>query len=128
MHMKKITLILTLVVGFMGLMAMQAQNAAEFNFDSETHDFGKIPQGTPVSHNFKFTNTGSEPLIISDVKSSCGCTVPTYPKTPIKPGEEGTIQVTYNAADPNPFTKTVTIRSNTKTPVKVLYIKGEVVN
>lgn len=118
---------LTLVIGFIGLISMQAQNAAEFNFDSETFNFGKIPQGTPVTHDFKFTNTGSEPLIISEVKSSCGCTVPTYPKTPVKPGEAGTISVTYNAAAVNPFTKTVTIRSNTKTPVKVLYIKGEVI-
>lgn len=106
---------------------MHVQNKAEFKFDKETFDFGKIPQGEPVKHDFKFTNSGSEPLIISEVKSSCGCTVPTYPKTPIQPGAEGVISVTFNAAAVNPFTKTITIRSNTKTPVKVLYIKGEVI-
>lgn len=105
----------------------QAQNNSEFKFVAETYDFGKIPQGTPVTHEFQFENIGSEPLIISKVESTCGCTVPEYTKTPIKPGEKGTVSVTFNAAQATPFSKMVTIRSNAKTPVKALYIKGTVV-
>lgn len=105
---------------------MIAQDAPEFKFEQETYDFGKIPQGTPVSHEFTFTNTGSEPLIINKVESTCGCTVPEYTKTPVKPGETGKIKITFDAAAASPFSKMVTIRSNAKTPVKALYIKGVV--
>lgn len=105
----------------------QAQNTSEFKFETETYDFGKIPQGTPVTYEFKFENVGAEPLIISKVESTCGCTVPEYTKTPIKPGDQGSVRVTFNAAQAAPFSKMVTIRSNAKTPVKALYIKGTVV-
>jgi len=124
--MKKIISFLVLAISFVGLTSMIIQNKAEFKFEQETHDFGKIPQGTPVSYEFSFTNTGSEPLIISKVESTCGCTVPEYTKTPIKPGDKGTIKVTFDAAAAMPFSKMVTIRSNAKTPVKALYIKGVV--
>lgn len=124
--MKKIISLLVLAISFVGLTSMIVQNKAEFKFEQETHDFGKIPQGTPVSYEFSFTNTGSEPLIINKVESTCGCTVPEYTKTPIKPGAEGTIKVTFDAAAAMPFSKMVTIRSNAKTPVKALYIKGVV--
>lgn len=126
--MKKILIIVAVLVGFIGFTAMQ-DNKAEFKFVEETHDFGKIPQGKPVSFTFKYTNTGNEPLIISDIASSCGCTVPeVLPKagTPIKKGESGSITITYNAAVAAPFNKSVTITSNSKTPKKMLYIKGEV--
>lgn len=116
---------LIVFIGFSVLTA-QAQSNGEFKFETETHDFGKIPQGKPVTHEFKFENTGSEPLIISKVESTCGCTVPEYTKTPIKPGEKGTVSVTFDAAQATPFSKMVTIRSNAKTPVKALYIKGTV--
>ena len=109
------------------VLSVSAQNKSEFKFETETHDFGKIPQGKPVSYEFKFENIGTEPLIISKVESTCGCTVPKYTKTPVKPGEKGTISVTFNAAQATPFSKMVTIRSNAKTPVKALYIKGTVV-
>src|SRR5690606_12564779 len=109
------------------VLTAQAQNTSEFKFVTETHDFGKIPQGTPVTYIFKFENIGAEPLIISKVESTCGCTVPEYTKTPVKPGEQGSVSVTFNAAQAAPFSKMVTIRSNAKTPVKALYIKGTVV-
>lgn len=109
------------------VLTAQAQNNSEFKFETETYDFGKIPQGTPVTYEFKFENIGTEPLIISKVESTCGCTVPDYTKTPIKPGEQGSVSVTFNAAQAAPFSKMVTIRSNAKTPVKALYIKGTVV-
>ena len=127
--MKKILILCTVVIGFIAFSAMQ-DNKAEFKFVEETHDFGKVPQGKPVSFVFKFTNTGAEPLIITAVESTCGCTVPSVePKqgTPIKKGESGSITLTYNAAVAAPFNKFVKITSNSKTPLKMLYIKGEVV-
>jgi len=112
-------------VGF----ATQAQTKpADFKFDKESYDFGKVTLGKPVSIDFKFTNTGEEPLIISKVETSCGCTVPEYTQTPVKKGEAGVIKVTYTPAGaPMPFSKIVTITSNAKTSTKVLYIKGETV-
>jgi len=125
--MKKITSICALLVAFVCTTAFaQETSKAEFKFEKETHDFGKIPQGKPVTHVFTFTNVGTDPIIISEVKPSCGCSVAEFTKTPVKPGETGTISVTYNAAAKQPFTKSFTVRSNTKTPVKTLYIKGEV--
>ena len=126
--MKKILILCAFAIGFLGLTAMSLQQQPEFKFDKETYDFGKIPQGKPVSVDFKFTNTGEEPIIITNVESTCGCTVPEYTKTPIKKGESGVIKVTYNAAAAMPFSKAITIKSNAKTPVKTLYIKGEVIN
>jgi len=124
--MKKTISLLILAISFIGLSSMIIQDKAEFKFEQETHDFGKIPQGTPVVYEFKFTNVGTEPLIINKVESTCGCTVPDYTKTPIKPGDQGSIKVTFDAAAAMPFSKMVTIRSNAKTPVKALYIKGVV--
>ncbi|WP_134089957.1 DUF1573 domain-containing protein [Olivibacter sp. XZL3] len=125
--MKKLLAIVTLLVAFTAFSAWKADGNAEFKFEKETYDFGKIPQGKPVSYEFKFTNVGTEPLIITKVESSCGCTVPKYTNAPVKPGETGSISVTFNAAQAAPFSKSVTIRSNAKTPLKSLYIKGEVV-
>lgn len=128
--MKKIILVFAVLIGFVGLTAMQ-DNKAEFKFVEETYDFGKIPQGKPVSYTFKFKNVGNEPLIISNVESTCGCTVPNIePKqgTPIPKGGSGSITLTFNAAAVAPFNKFVKITSNSKTPVKMLYIKGEVVS
>jgi len=102
-------------------------NAGEFKFVEESHDFGDIPQSTPVTTQFTFTNTGKEPLIIKNCQASCGCTVPSWPKEPILPGKESSIQVTYNAAHAGNFTKSITITSNAKTPTKVIYIKGNVI-
>jgi hypothetical protein len=99
-------------------------NAPEITFENETHDYGTIKQGADGSCEFKFKNTGKEPLIISNAKGSCGCTVPTYPKEPIMKGETGLIKVHYDTKRVGAFTKTVTINSNAKTDTKVLTIKG----
>jgi hypothetical protein len=125
-----ITRYLALFFLLIGLNAQAQSNSskAEFKFDTESHDFGKIPQGKPVSYEFSFTNVGSEPIIISAINSSCGCSVAEFSKTPVAPGEKGKIKVTFDAAAKAPFTKHFTIRSNTKTPVKTLVIKGEVIS
>ena len=100
---------------------------AEMTFETDVHDFGTIDYAGNGTYEFKFKNTGTEPLIITDAKGSCGCTVPTYPKNiPIKPGENQVIKVTYDTKRPGNFIKTVTINSNAKTPQKVITIKGVV--
>ncbi len=122
--MKKLILLFSIVLGF-ALTGAFAQQP-EFKFEKETHDFGKITLNKPVSYSFKFVNNGTQPLIIADVQSSCGCTVPKYTSTPIKKGETGTVTVTYDSKAIGSFNKVLTIRSNAKTPVKYLYIKGVV--
>ena len=87
-------------------------NAPEIAFESEVHDYGTIKQGADGTCEFKFKNTGKEPLIISNAKGSCGCTVPTYPKEPIMKGQTGVIKVHYDTKRVGAFTKTVTINSN----------------
>jgi len=101
-------------------------NASEMTFENETHDYGTIKQGSDGSCEFKFTNTGKEPLVISNARGSCGCTVPTFPKEPIMKGQTGVIKVHYDTKRPGAFTKTVTIESNAKTNPRILTIKGVV--
>lgn len=100
---------------------------ASFLWDETTYDFGKVPQGTPVSHTFYFTNNGNEPLLISSVKPGCGCTVTEYTQDPIPGGEKGFVKVTYNAAKAGVFQKAVTIGSNAQDPTIIITVKGEVI-
>lgn len=92
----------------------------------DVYDFGTIEKGKPVSHEFSFKNTTKQTILITNVKASCGCTATNYTKTPIKPGETGTVTATYNAASPGNFTKTVTVTTNDSEVNKVLTIKGKV--
>ncbi|HEX8549802.1 MAG TPA: DUF1573 domain-containing protein [Cytophagaceae bacterium] len=134
--MKKITLVITLIISAFCVQAQIApsgsspdamySNAPSFKWDKTSHEFGKITKDKPVTAVFKFTNSGTAPLIITKAEASCGCTVPEYPKEPIAPGQTGIIKATYNAANPGAFTKDVTIVSNVEgVPVR-LQIKGEV--
>ena len=88
-------------------------------------DFGKIPQGKPVTHIFLFTNTGKTPLTLDNVQASCGCTTPEWDKTAVAPGETSKITVGYNAANEGTFTKSITISYNGN-QTKQINIKGEV--
>ena len=99
--------------------------AAAFSWDEQSFDFGKITKGKPVTHEFQFTNSGSEPLLITGVKTSCGCTSPEWTKEPIPAGGVGFIKATYNAANAGVFTKTISVTANVNSSV-VLTIKGEV--
>ena len=97
------------------------------SFKESKHDFGNIKQKTENNHVFTFTNTGDEPLIISNAKGSCGCTVPEYPKQPIPPGETGEIIVKYSPGkQKGSQTKTVTITANTDPEITRLTISAEV--
>lgn len=103
-------------------------NAPEIAFEKTVHDYGTIAQGADGTSEFTFENTGREPLILSRPRSSCGCTVPTWPKQPILPGKTETIEVTYNTKRLGKINKSVTIYSNAKNNPVVLRIKGEVVS
>lgn len=101
-------------------------NAPEIAFETEMHDYGTIKQGADGGCEFKFKNIGKDPLIISNARGSCGCTVPTWPKEPIMKGQTGVIKVHYDTKRVGAFTKTVTLNSNAKSDTKVLTIKGVV--
>lgn len=95
------------------------------SFAKAEHDFGTIEQGTPQETIFTFTNTGNGPLIITDATSSCGCTVPTYPKnTPVAPGDSGEMVVKFNGSGQNQVTKTITVKANTAKGSEILRIKA----
>lgn len=105
-----------------------AINGPEISFTKTVHDYGEIFVGGDGSSNFVFTNTGNEPLILSRPRSSCGCTVPTWPRQPILPGESDSITVTYNTARAGRINKSVIIMSNAKQNSSVaLRITGNVV-
>ena len=109
--------------------AAQRDEAAKqlpvMTFDKSEFDFGNIEQGTPQETKFAFTNTGNAPLIITNATSSCGCTIPSYPKNePIAPGESGEIVVNYNGSGLNQVTKTITVTANTEKASEILRIKA----
>ncbi|MGJ8590906.1 MAG: DUF1573 domain-containing protein [Aquaticitalea sp.] len=104
------------------------EKVGKFEFASDEIDYGKIEQHADGVRVFKFTNTGNAPIVISNAKGSCGCTVPTYPKNVILPGETGEISVKYATDRIGAFTKTITLTSNASEASKVLRIKGEVLN
>jgi len=96
-------------------------------FEKESHDFGKIKQGDKASYDFKFTNNGKSPLIITDAVASCGCTTPEWPKTPVKPGESGLIKVVFNSAGKTGLQdKQITITANTVPAQNMVHLIGEV--
>jgi hypothetical protein len=102
-------------------------NQAAFKFNEEEFNFGNIKQGDNITHEFEFTNTGKDPLIISNASGSCGCTVPEWPKEPIASGGKGVIKVTFNSAGKQGMQdKTVTLQSNAKQNPMVLHLKGNV--
>lgn len=125
--MKKLLLALSFMMAGTFAMAQESNpNAPQISFEKETIDYGTIEKGADGNREFVFTNTGKEPLIITNAKGSCGCTVPTWPKEPIAPGESGKIKVKYDTKRVGPFTKSVTISSNAGNATKVVKIKGVV--
>lgn len=123
--MKKLIGITGLIVAFVTFSAMTFL-ASEIKFSKETHDFGNIPHNKPATFEFTFTNTGDSPLKVEGVIASCGCSAVEFSKDAINPNGTGKIKVSYDAAVKGPFTKSFTVKTNSKTPVKNLTIKGNV--
>lgn len=124
--MKKF-LIMSVMLMASACFAMAQQNQASIKFDKMIHNFGTFSEDQPTQKCvFTFTNVGTAPLIINQAVASCGCTIPSYTKAPIKPGEKGEIKVTYNGtgAFPGHFKKTITVRTNGVTELTRLYIEG----
>jgi hypothetical protein len=124
--MKK--LITILFIGLASLSINAQDKGAKIEFKSDTIDYGTIEKGSNGVRVFEFTNTGDAPLIISNVTSSCGCTIPKKPDGPILPGKTGQIEVKYDTNRVNPIRKTITVISNADTPTVALKIKGEVID
>lgn len=100
---------------------------SEFKFEKESHDFGPIKQGDVVEYEFKFENIGEVPLVISDIKASCGCTTPSWPKEPVEPGAEGTILVKFDSKGKiGQQLKNITITANVETGRKIISIKTNI--
>jgi len=106
---------------------VSAADKPAMKFEKVTHDFGKIKTGAVVNYEFKFTNTGKSPLIITDAKASCGCTIPTWPKAPVKPGETAGIKVSFNSAGKMGLQdKQILITANTNPAQNIVHLIGEV--
>jgi len=115
------------VAGSNKMFAQELTNGAKIDFNKEVHDYGTIENGANGECTFEFKNTGNAPLIISNAKGSCGCTVPSWPKEPIAPGASSKITVKYDTKRPGAINKSVTITSNAvNEPTKVIRIKGNV--
>ena len=124
--MKNVITILFVAVMSLGVYAQN--KVAKIEFKTDVIDYGTIEKGSDGVRIFEFTNTGDAPLVISNVKSTCGCTVPAWPKNPVMPGESGEIKVKYDTKRVNPIRKTITVYSNAETPTVALKIKGEVID
>jgi plastocyanin len=106
---------------------VSATNAPIIKFEKETHDFGKIKTGDKVTYEFKFTNTGKSPLIIKDAIATCGCTKPEWPNTPIQPGADGAIKVTFSSIGKMGLQdKQITVTANTNPAQSMVHLIGEV--
>lgn len=125
--MKKLFLFASALVLSAGVFAQQAQKAEDVvKFKELSYDFGKIKQGTPVSHDFDFTNISSNPVIIESAMASCGCTTPVKPEGAVQKGKDDVIKAGFNAAVAGPFNKSITIKvAGVAMPLQ-LHITGEV--
>ncbi len=103
-------------------------NMPKIKFTEEVYEFGSISQGEKVKHTFNFTNVGKKDLVISSARASCGCTIPDWPRKPIKPGEKGEINVVFNSeGKKGNIHKRITVVANTQPSTNIVAIKGEVI-
>ena len=121
-------LITIMFIGLISITGYAQDKMAKIEFKDTTIDYGTVEKGADGVRVFEFTNTGDAPLIISKVKSTCGCTVPKKPEAPIMPGETGEIEVKYDTKRVMPIRKTITVLSNAETPTVALKIKGNVID
>jgi Protein of unknown function (DUF1573) len=103
-----------------------AEASAEIKFEKAEHNFGTIDYDSDGRCHFEFTNTGKDPLMINNVRTTCGCTRPEWPEEPVMPGEKGRIGITYNTKVVGSFTKAITVYSNTPSSPTKLFVKGTV--
>ncbi|EKF55898.1 hypothetical protein I215_05080 [Galbibacter marinus] len=118
--------LMLLFVGVLSFAVQAQEKTAKIEFKQQVIDYGEIAKGSDGVRVFEFTNTGDIPLVISDVRSSCGCTIPKKPEAPIAPGATGQIEVKYDTNRVGPIRKTVTVQSNADTPTVAVKIKGKV--
>lgn len=116
----------TLLISLLTLSAFTTKVDSVVKFDKTEHDFGQIQQGEPQTAYFQITNLSDEPMILTKVKGSCGCTATAFSDEPIAPGESTEIEATYNAKNVGAFTKTVTVTTNLEADPITLKIKGTV--
>jgi hypothetical protein len=116
-------------VAFLSFLTIGAFAQGAFKFTSDDkHDFGIVEEGVQAEYEFQFDNSGDAPIVLTDVRASCGCTTPSWTKDPIPPGGKGSIKASYNSSGRiGVFNKSITITSNAAEPSKVVYIKGIVV-
>lgn len=120
-----LSLLLIFVASAGSAIAQEVAQGPKIEFEKEVHDYGKIKNGADGTCTFEFKNSGTAPLIISNAKGSCGCTVPDWPKEPIEPGSTAVIKVKYDTKRAGAINKSVTITSNAvNEPTKVIRIKG----
>ncbi|EDP72226.1 hypothetical protein FBALC1_14032 [Flavobacteriales bacterium ALC-1] len=129
----------TLYIAILLVIALSFFNVASTEFDkydskiavikfkTEIIDYGTIKQNSDGLRTFNFKNTGNAPLLITRVKTTCGCTVPSYSKTPILPGDSGKLNIKYNTRQLGVFTKTITVMSNAEGGNKILKVKGKII-
>lgn len=126
-HILRFAFVACLAMISMSFTSIDFENSDNIKFMKTTYAFNQIPQGTPVSTTFKFTNTSGKVLIVKDVKTTCGCTAPVYPKAPVMVGKTGEITVRYDASKLGKFKKSIAVHTNvSETPIQ-LYIEGEVI-
>ena len=130
--MKKLAFLFALVVFTVVSVSAQTEvkdtlNALEISFDKLVHDYGTITKDGNGECEFTFTNNGKEPLVLTNVRSSCGCTVPSWPRQPVLPGKSDKISVKYATSRVGPINKTITVESNAKNTPITLKITGNVV-
>ncbi len=119
-------LVRSLMLLLVACSARLTRNDANILFNEQEHNFGSLGYKKAMEYGFEFSNPGKTPLVISDVKTSCGCTVASWTKEPVKPGKSGTIKVRYDAAFPGVFQKEITVFYNGFGSPVILKIKGEV--
>jgi len=129
--MKKLLILIVIAVlgslSIVGAQNLKTKDAPIITFQEESHDFGTIKEGVIGEYTFKFTNSGTQPLILTDVRPSCGCTTPDWSKEPVAPGKTGLIKVKFNSSGrPGKFNKSITVSSNIPNETKVLFISGVV--
>lgn len=124
--MRKIALTIISLILVSAVSMGQSKKNDELFFESTLHDYGSMSYGADGTYDFVFKNQSKKPVVLTDVKSSCGCTVATWPKEPIQPGQSSSIRVVYNTRLSGPFNKTITVYSTAKNSPVRLSVMGKV--